>query len=93
MRVAFHGVSGAGLSTHVLPMARTGPSLLRMISIGKFHGTITPTTPMGSFHTSRRLLPRPRASFGPSSRRHSNWSIISAGQVSASRSGASSWGP
>ena len=27
-RVAFHGVSGAGLSTTVLPVARTGPSLL-----------------------------------------------------------------
>ena len=54
-RVAFHGVSGAGFSTHVLPMASTGPSLFRMISIGKFHGTITPTTPMGSFHTSRSV--------------------------------------
>ena len=55
-RVAFHGVSGAGLSTHVLPMASTGPSLLRMISIGKFHGTMTPTTPIGSFHTSRSVM-------------------------------------
>ena len=53
MRVAFHGVSGAGFSTHVLPIASSGPSLLRMISTGKFHGTMTPTTPTGSFHTSR----------------------------------------
>jgi hypothetical protein len=52
-RVAFQGVSGAGLRTHVFPIASTGPSLFRMISIGKFHGTITPTTPTGSFHTSR----------------------------------------
>ncbi len=35
----------------------------------------------------------PKASFGPSERLHSNSSIISAGQVSASRNGASSWGP
>src|SRR5581483_7496069 len=50
-RVALHGVSGAGFTTHVLPIASTGPSLLRVISIGKFHGTMTPTTPTGSFHT------------------------------------------
>ena len=53
MRVAFHGVSGAGFTTQVLPMASSGPSLLRVISTGKFQGTITPTTPTGSFHTSR----------------------------------------
>jgi hypothetical protein len=52
-RVAFQGVSGAGLMTQVLPMARTGPSLLSVISNGKFQGTITPTSPMGSFRTSR----------------------------------------
>ena len=52
-RVAFHGVSGAGLSTQVLPMASTGPSLLSVISSGKFQGTIRPTTPTGSFHTQR----------------------------------------
>ena len=63
-RVAFHGVSGAGFSTQVLPIARTGPSLLRMISIGKFHGTITPTTPMGSFHTSARCRAHAEGSFG-----------------------------
>ncbi len=92
-RVAFHGVSGAGLSTQVLPMASTGPSLLRMISMGKFHGTITPTTPMGSFQTSRAVSPMPKGSLFGSARRHSNWSIISAGHVRASRSGASSCGP
>ena len=52
-RRALHGVSGAGLSTQVLPMARIGPSLFSVISIGKFHGTITPTTPIGSFQTWR----------------------------------------
>ncbi len=65
-----------------------------MISIGKFHGVMTPTTPTGSFHTSRSLSePMPNGSFGPSERFQANCSIISAGQVSASRSGASSWGP
>ena len=54
-RVAFHGVSGAGLRMQVLPMASSGPNLLRMISTGKFHGTITPTTPTGSFQTSRSV--------------------------------------
>ena len=94
IRVAFHGVSGAGLSTQVLPMARIGPSLLRMISKGKFHGTMTPTTPIGSFHTSRvGDMPMPKASLSGRSRFQGNCSIISAGQSSASRSGASSCGP
>ena len=33
-RVAFHGVSGAGLSTIVLPVASIGPSLLSVTSNG-----------------------------------------------------------
>ena len=53
MRVAFHGVSGAGLSTTVLPVARAWPSLLSVTSNGKFHGTMAPTTPTGSFQTRR----------------------------------------
>jgi hypothetical protein len=92
-RVAFQGVSGAGLMTQVLPIASTGPSLLRMISIGKFQGTITPTTPIGSFHTSRCAGPIPKASLRPSERLQGNSSIMSAGHVRASRMGASSCGP
>ena len=46
--VAFHGVSGAGFSTTVLPVARACPSLFSVTSMGKFHGTIAPTTPTGS---------------------------------------------
>ena len=46
--VADHGVSGAGLSTTVLPAARAGPSLARFRLSGKFHGVMAPTTPTGS---------------------------------------------
>ena len=37
-RVAFHGVSGAGLRITVLPVARACPSLFSVTSSGKFHG-------------------------------------------------------
>ena len=46
--MAFHGVSGAGLSTTVLPVASAWPSLCEVTSNGKFHGTMAPTTPTGS---------------------------------------------
>ena len=52
--VADHGVSGAGLSTTVLPAARAGPSLARFRLSGKFHGVMAPTTPTASRRTSRR---------------------------------------
>ena len=42
------GVSSLGLSTTVLPHANAGPSFHDAISIGKFHGVISPTTPSGS---------------------------------------------
>ena len=48
-RVAFHGVSGAGLRMTVLPVASACPSLFNVTSSGKFHGTMAPTTPTGSF--------------------------------------------
>jgi hypothetical protein len=41
-------VSSAGLSTTVLPIASAGASFQEAIDIGKFHGTIAPTTPIGS---------------------------------------------
>ncbi len=92
--VAFHGVSGAGLSTHVLPIARMGPILLRMISRGKFQGVMTPTTPTGSFQTSRVVrLPMPKASLSGRVRFQANSPIMSAGQVRASLRGTSSCGP
>ena len=54
-RVAFHGVSGAGLRITVLPVARACPSLFSVTSRGKFHGTMAPTTPTGSFQICRVL--------------------------------------
>ena len=55
---AHHGVSGAGLRTTVLPAAKAGPTLARLIWCGKFHGVIAPTTPYGS-RTIVRLLRMP----------------------------------
>src|SRR4051812_19596302 len=52
-RSALHGVSMAGLSTIVFPVARAWPILLLMISNGKFHGVIAATTPIGSLITTR----------------------------------------
>ena len=43
-----HGVSGAGLSTTVLPAASAGPSLAMLRYSGKFHGVIAVTTPTAS---------------------------------------------
>ena len=49
MRSAVSGVSSAGLSTTVLPAASAGANAQPAIGIGKFHGTIAPTTPSGSW--------------------------------------------
>ncbi len=38
-----------------LPAARAGPSFQLAMRIGKFHGTMSPTTPIGS----RRVKSRP----------------------------------
>ena len=66
----------------MLPIARMGPILFRMISNGKFHGVMTPTTPTGSFHTSRAAgVPMPNASLSGSDRFQANWLIMSAGQA------------
>ncbi len=48
-RIAVSGVSSAGLSTTVLPAASAGPNPQPAIGIGKFHGTMMPTTPSGSW--------------------------------------------
>ena len=47
-RIAVSGVSSAGLSTTVLPAASAGAKPHPAMIIGKFQGTITPTTPSGS---------------------------------------------
>ena len=49
IRSAVSGVSSAGLSTTALPAASAGPTAQPAMGIGKFHGTITPTTPSGSW--------------------------------------------
>ena len=45
---AEHGVSVAGFSTTVLPVASAGPSFHTAIMSGKFHGMICPQTPIAS---------------------------------------------
>ena len=55
MCAAHHGVSGAGLSTTVLPAASAGPSLARLIWCGKLNGVTAPTTPNGSRSRVRRV--------------------------------------
>ncbi len=47
-RIAVSGVQLAGLRMHVLPAARAGPSFQLAMFMGKFQGTIRPTTPIGS---------------------------------------------
>jgi len=47
-RSAVSGVSSAGFSTTVQPQASAGASFHAAIRIGKFHGMIWPTTPIGS---------------------------------------------
>ena len=49
IRMAVSGVSSAGLSTTVLPAASAGAKPQPAIGIGKFQGTMTPTTPSGSW--------------------------------------------
>ena len=45
---AVSGVSSAGLSTIVLPAASAGATFHAAMTSGKFHGTMSPTTPSGS---------------------------------------------
>ncbi|MNN32289.1 hypothetical protein D3C81_1460090 [compost metagenome] len=47
-RKADSEVSSAGLTTAVQPVARAAPSFQAMVCRGKFHGTMAPTTPIGS---------------------------------------------
>ena len=82
-----------GLEHEVLPIARMGPILLRMISNGKFHGS-------DDTDDADRLLPHLAVAACPcrmrlfgSERFQWNSLIMSAGQRSASFSGTSSCGP
>ena len=46
-RSVVSGVVPAGLATTVLPATTAGASLFESSVVGKFHGTIAPTTPSG----------------------------------------------
>ena len=48
-RTAVNGVSSAGFTTMVLPVASAGPTFHEVMAIGKFHGTMAATTPSGSW--------------------------------------------
>jgi hypothetical protein len=47
-RIAVSDVSSAGFRTSVQPAANAGASFMAVSTIGEFHGTIAPTTPIGS---------------------------------------------
>ncbi len=47
-RIAVSGVRLAGFKTTVLPAASAGPSPQPAMGMGKFQGTMMPTTPSGS---------------------------------------------
>ena len=48
-RTAVSGVSSAGLSTTAFPAASAGAKPHAAMVMGKFHGTMIPTTPYGSW--------------------------------------------
>jgi hypothetical protein len=54
IRTAVRGVSSAGFTTTVLPAARAGAIPQARIGIGKFQGTMMPTTPSGSWNVTSR---------------------------------------
>ena len=60
-RSVVSGVVSAGLATTVLPHSSAGPSLLDSSVVGKFHGTIAPTTPSGRRSTRPSSRRRDRA--------------------------------
>src|SRR5215467_10533184 len=54
IRIAVSGVSSAGLATTAHPAASAGARPQDRIGMGKFHGTIRPTTPTGSLKVTSR---------------------------------------
>ena len=51
-RIAESGVYSAGFNTTVFPAAKAGANPQPAIGIGKFQGTIMPTTPSGSLNVT-----------------------------------------
>jgi hypothetical protein len=62
------GTRSAGLKTTVLPYASAGAIFHAGIAIGKFHGAMMPTTPIGSRVMSTSTPGRTEASLSPRSR-------------------------
>ncbi len=50
------GVSAAGFTTKAQPAASAGPALRVIIALGKFHGVIAATTPIGCLITTMRAF-------------------------------------
>mmetsp|Transcript_14331 Transcript_14331/g.38675 ORF Transcript_14331/g.38675 Transcript_14331/m.38675 type:complete len:291 (+) Transcript_14331:332-1204(+) len=69
---AERGVLSAGFTTAVHPAARAGATLRVIMALGKFHGVMAATTPMGCFTTSRRLSPLGACRISPFTRRASS---------------------
>ncbi len=53
IKVADHGVSGAGLRTTEQPADKAGIIFARLICNGTFQGVMQPTTPIASFSMRR----------------------------------------
>jgi hypothetical protein len=85
------GTSSAGLKTTQLPKASAGAIFHAGIAIGKFHGAIRPTTPIGSRNTSTPTPGRTDRRISPPGRSASpakNLKIIAARTVSPMPSGS-----
>ena len=54
IRIAVSGVASAGLATTTHPAASAGAMPQDKMGIGKFHGTMSPTTPTGSWKVTFR---------------------------------------
>ena len=65
------GTMSAGLRTTQFPYASAGAAFQAGIAIGKFHGVISPTTPIGSRVISTLMPGRTEESTSPDRRRHS----------------------
>ncbi|UOY02261.1 hypothetical protein MVA48_02430 [Blastococcus sp. PRF04-17] len=66
MSAVVHGVSGAGLSTTVLPAASAPVTFASAMSRGMFHGVIAPTTPIGVRRICRTVRIGPAVTSGSS---------------------------
>mmetsp|Transcript_20951 Transcript_20951/g.65136 ORF Transcript_20951/g.65136 Transcript_20951/m.65136 type:complete len:225 (-) Transcript_20951:391-1065(-) len=66
------GVASAGLTTAVQPAASAGATLRVIIALGKFHGVMAATTPIGCLSTSSRRSADGACKISPFTRRASS---------------------